>query len=81
MTPQARHPRMETHRLELMHTAKEKMEPDTDWETIARDTQVKFLRACSDRDDMRDFLKFMLAHGRISKGLKAVIAEALAGRF
>jgi hypothetical protein len=61
--------------------AREKTEPDTDWETIARQTEEKLTRACLERDEMRDFLKWMLAHDRISKGLKALIVEALAGRF
>ena len=60
-----------------MQTAREKMEPDTDWETIARDTQAKLERARSEQDEMRDFLKWMLDSDGVPKGLKALIAEAL----
>jgi hypothetical protein len=56
------------------------MEPDTDWETIARDTQAKLERARSEQDEMRDFLKWMLDSDGVPKGLKALIAEALHGR-
>jgi hypothetical protein len=34
-------------------------------------------RARSERDEMRDFLKWMLDNDRVPKGLKALIAEAL----
>jgi hypothetical protein len=72
---------METAPIALMHTETRKTEPDADWESIARDTQQKLQRAYWERDNMRDFLKWLLAQERIPRGLKALIVEALAGRF
>jgi hypothetical protein len=64
-----------------MQTAREKMEPDTDWETIAGDMQQNLEQAQSERDEMRKFLKWMLNNDRVPKGLKALIAEALQGHY
>ena len=55
--------------------------PDTDWESVAKNLRQRLAQAQFERDQMRDFLKWMLANPQISKGLKAVIREAFRGYF
>jgi hypothetical protein len=55
--------------------------PDIDWESIARVLQQRLKQAQLERDQLREFLKWMRDHAHIPKGLKAVIAEALRGHY
>ena len=51
--------------------------PDIHWESVVRDLRERLRQAEFERDEIRKFLKWMCDHAHISKGLKAVITEAL----
>ena len=55
--------------------------PDIDWECIAHALQQRLKQAQRERDELREFLKWMRDNAEISKGLKAVIGEALRGHY
>ena len=55
--------------------------PDIDWESVACDLRERLKQAQSERDEMREFLKWLRDNDGTSKGLKALIAEALQGHY